>query len=119
MPLATVPPAAPPSVPTQKQAPAAPAAKAKPVATVPQTAQEIAPAVKAPKASTAANKDKWIHRAMNGLGGSASTMAVADYLKVTGLSRVGEITAHMDAMCDRQVLVRENSRTGTVYSNAY
>lgn len=116
--LATVPPAAPPPVPTQKQPPAEAAAKAKPVATVPQTAQEIAPAVDVPKAPTAAKKDKWIHRAMNGLGGSASTMAVADYLKVTGLSRVGEITAHMDAMCDRRVLVRENSRTGTVYSNA-
>ena len=71
----------------------------------------------APKAPTVAVKDGWILRALNGLGGSASSRAVADYRKVDS-SKVGEITAYMEIMCDCGLLLRRHTSAGTRYERA-
>jgi hypothetical protein len=65
---------------------------------------------------TTEKKDKWILGAVDELG-TASAQDVADYWKVDS-SKVREITAHMDGMCDRRKLVREDTPAGTVYSKA-
>jgi hypothetical protein len=108
--LAGFPPPPPPRFSDQKQVPAESAAK------VPQPAQGLAPVVEAPKAPTTAKKEKGVFRALNKLGGLAGAQDLADHWNA--LSKVGEIEAFMDGMCDRFLLRRRNTSAGTKYEKA-